>query len=130
MGSRYNYVNVGLYFAMVKQTPDYFKMPQFHNGDANFRIKTKNGGMFKYYTTFAFSDLGLRRPDIDSNYLKDAFSLKNRNWYNNLSYRENIRPWLENDPGRQFQHQPRIRYSSRYRIIITSPNNFLHPTIG
>ncbi len=75
---------------MVNQTPDYFKMPQFHDGNANFRIKTKNGGMIKYYTTFAFGDLGLRRPDIDSSYLKDAFSLKNSNWYNNLSYRENI----------------------------------------
>jgi hypothetical protein len=32
----------------------------------------------------------LRRQDIDSSYLKNAFSLKNRNWYNNLSYRENI----------------------------------------
>jgi hypothetical protein len=81
---------VGLYFSLVKQTPDYFITPQFHNGDANFRIKTKNGGMFKYYTTFAFSNLGLRRPDIDSNYLKDAFTLKNNNWYNNLSYRENL----------------------------------------
>ena len=89
-GFSYNYVNVGLYFSLIKQTPDYFRMPQFHNGDANFRIKTKNGGMIKYYTTFAFSDLGLRRPDIDSEYLKDAFSLKNNNWYNNLSYKENI----------------------------------------
>jgi vitamin B12 transporter len=89
-GASYNYVNVGLYFALVKQTPDYFIKPQFHDGDANFRIKTKNGGMIKYYTTFAFSNLGLRRPDIDSSYLKDAFSLKNSNWYNNLSYRENL----------------------------------------
>jgi vitamin B12 transporter len=89
-GITYNYVNVGLYFSLVKQTPDYFAIPQFHSGDANFRIRTKNGGMFKYYTTFAFSNLGLRREDIDSSYLKDAFSLKNRNWYNNLSYRENI----------------------------------------
>ena len=89
-GVTYNYVNVGLYFAVVKQTPDYFIMPEFHSGDANFRIKTKNGGMFKYYTTFAFSNLGLRRPDIDSSYLKNAFSVKNKNWYNNLSYRENL----------------------------------------
>ena len=89
-GITYNYVNVGLYFNMVKQTPDYFKIPQFHSGDANFRIKTKNGGIFKYYTTFAVGNLGLRRQDIDSSYLKNAFSLKNRNWYNNLSYRENI----------------------------------------
>lgn len=93
-GITYNYVNVGLYFALVKQTPDYFRMPWVHNGDANFRIKTKNGGMIKYYTTFSFTDLGLRRPDIDSGHLKDAFSIKNSNWYNNLSYRENLgRGW-------------------------------------
>ncbi len=89
-GFTYDYVNVGLYFSLVKQTPDYFILPQFHNGDANFRIKTKNGGMIKYYTTFAFSNLGLRRPDIDSSNMKDAFMLKNNNWYNNLSYRENL----------------------------------------
>jgi len=68
--------------------PDYFKMPQFHSGDANFRFKTKSGGIVKYYSTFGYSDLGLRRPDIDSTYLKNAFALSNHNWYNNLSWRE------------------------------------------
>jgi len=87
-GLNYNYVNVGLYFDAVKQTPDYFQVPQFHNADFNFRKKTKNGGMIKYYTTFAYNDLGLRRQDIDSLYLKNAFSLTNHNWYNNLSWRE------------------------------------------
>jgi hypothetical protein len=89
-GINYSYVNVGLYFNLVKQTPDYFKIPQFHNGDANFRFKTKHGGMVKYYTTFSRSNLGLRRADIDSLDLKDAFSLTNVNWYNNLSWRENL----------------------------------------
>lgn len=89
-GANYGYVNVGLYFQLVKQTPDYFKIPEFHNADANFRIKTKSGGIIKYYTTFDYSELGLRRPDIDSAYLKDAFSLTNHNWYNNLSWRENL----------------------------------------
>ena len=89
-GINYGYVNGSLYFGLVKQTPDYFKMPQFHNGDANFRFKTKHGGMVKYYTTFSQSNLGLRRPDIDSSNLKDAFALSNTNWYNNLSWRENL----------------------------------------
>lgn len=89
-GVNYNYVNLVAYFNVVKQTPDYFKMPQFHNADANFRIKTKSGGMIKYYTTFAKGNVGLRRPDIDSLELKDAFGLKNINWYNNLSWRENL----------------------------------------
>ena len=89
-GFDYNYVNVAAYFGLVKQTPDYFKIPEFHNADANFRFKTKGGGMVKYYTTFSSGNLGLRRPDVDSSNLKDAFSLKNFNWYNNLSWRESL----------------------------------------
>lgn len=89
-GINYGYTNVALYFNLVKQTPDFFKIPRFHNGDANFRFKTKNGGIVKYYTTFSQSNLGLRRPDIDSLYLKDAFALTNYNWYNNLSWKENL----------------------------------------
>jgi vitamin B12 transporter len=87
-GITYNYTNVALYFDAVKQVPDYFKMPQFHSADANFRIKTKRGGMIKYYTTFSHSVLGLRRQDVDSLNLNDAFGLTNTNWYNNLSWRE------------------------------------------
>src|SRR4030095_11248939 len=89
-GVNYMFVNLLVYFNVVKQTPDYFKMPEFHNADANFRFKTKRGGMVKYYTTFAYGRLGLRRPDIDSADLKDAFGLNNLNWYNNLSWKENL----------------------------------------
>ncbi len=89
-GINYDYVNLIAYFNIVKQTPDYFTMPVFHSGDANFRFKTKSGGIVKYYTTFTHSKLGLRRPDIDSSDLKDAFGLTNLNWYNNLSWRENL----------------------------------------
>ncbi|RFM29814.1 TonB-dependent receptor [Deminuibacter soli] len=87
-GINYSYVNVGLYFKLVKQTPDYYSMPRYHNVEGNFRIKTKRGGIIKYYTTFGYNELGLRRPDIDSLYLKNAFGLTNHNWYNNLSYKE------------------------------------------
>jgi len=88
-GINYNYVNLVAYFNIVKQTPDYFTMPEVHNADANFRIKTKNG-IIKYYTTFSRNKLGLRRTDIDSLDLKDAFGLTTNNWYNNLSWRENL----------------------------------------
>lgn len=89
-GVDYNYVNLVAYFNLVKQTPDFFTMPEFHSGDANFRIKT-NGGIIKYYTTFEYSNLGLRRPDIDSMIYKDAFAVVNHNWYNNLSWRQNLK---------------------------------------
>ena len=35
-------------------------------------------------------NLGLRRSDIDSAQLKDAFGVKNFNTYHNLSWRENL----------------------------------------
>jgi vitamin B12 transporter len=89
-GFNYGYTNVYPYFQVVKQAPDYFKVPQFHTADFNYRSKTKKGGMLKYYTTFAHNELGLRRPNIDSALLKTAFGLKNTNWYNNLSWRENL----------------------------------------
>lgn len=90
LGINYGYTNLAAYFKIVKQKPDYFTTPAFNNGDANFRIKTKNGGMIKYYTSYASGKLGLRRPDIDSANMKDAFSLINSNWYNNASWRETI----------------------------------------
>lgn len=89
-GVNYNYVNLFAYFNMVKQKPDYFQVPIVHNSDANFRFRTKRGGMVKYYTTFDRSNIGLRRGDIDSADLKDAFGIKNMSWYNNLSWRENF----------------------------------------
>ncbi len=103
----YSYVNVAVYFGLVSQKPDYFRLPAFHNADANFRIKTKNGGMIKFYTTFAYNDLGLRTPDIDSAYLKNAFNLTNHNWYNNLSWRENLNNGWKMMLGAGFQHEPR-----------------------
>lgn len=89
-GVNYGYTNLLPYFSIVKQKPDYFIMPQFHTADANFRIKTKNGGMLKYFTAFSNSKLGLRNANIDSTILKDAFGLKNTNWYNNLSYKQTL----------------------------------------
>jgi vitamin B12 transporter len=88
-GVNYGYLNLKAYFSALKQAPDYFNIPQFHNADGNFRIKTKNG-IIKYYTTFSYSSLGLRRPDVDSLNIKDAFGLNNYNWYNNLSWRETL----------------------------------------
>lgn len=89
-GLNYGYTNVGVYFKVVKQTPDYFSMPEFHTADANFRIKTKKNGMIKFFTSFSSGKFGLRNADIDSANLKDAFKLDNINLYNNVSYRTNL----------------------------------------
>jgi hypothetical protein len=89
-GVSYSYVHLGAYFALVKQRIDNFKVPQFHNSEFNFRIKTSKTGILKFYGYFNSSIFGLRRPDIDSANLKDAFGLKNFNVYSNLSWKEKL----------------------------------------
>ena len=132
-GVNYGYTNLGVYFKVVKQTPDYFKIPQFHNADGNFRFKTKSGGMVKYYTTFSYGRLGLRRPDIDSINLKNAFGLTNHNWYNNISWKENLgNGWKMNvglsystntdDIDQQVQDQKNVKQSFPQKPWLESKN--------
>lgn len=89
-GIEYDYTNVAAYFQAVKQTPDYFHVPEFHAATVNYRSKTKSGGIIKFYSAFNSNHLGLRRPNIDDPTVKNAFELKNTNLYNNLSWKENI----------------------------------------
>lgn len=89
-GTGYSYTNLLPYFKIVRQKPDYFISPEFHNAEANFRIKTSKTGIIKFYGYFNDNKIGLRRPDIDSTILKDAFNIKNFNVYTNLFWKERL----------------------------------------
>jgi vitamin B12 transporter len=114
-GMQYNYTNVAAYFALVEQKPDYFKVPQFHAADINFRSKTKSGGIWKYFAQFNANTLGLRRPNIEDPNLKNAFSLKNTNLYQNLSLRENL--------GQGWKVNLGLSYSTDHNTILNSIQN-------
>lgn len=114
-GIRYDYTNLAAYFKVIKQTPDYFTVPEYHAADANFRIKTPKGGIVKYYTTFSANRLGIRRPNIDDPLLKNAFGLKNTNWYQNLSWRENI--------GNGWKMNLGLSYSTDHNEILNQIQN-------
>jgi len=88
-GLTYSYTNLALVYHIVKQKMDYFRVPLVHEVDGNFRIKTKRG-IIKFYSYLSFSNLGYRYDDIDSVGLKNAFSLKNLNTFQNLSWKERI----------------------------------------
>jgi hypothetical protein len=89
-GLSYGYTNLQLAFKVLKQKPEYFTLPEYHTGDANFRIKTSATGMVKYYGYFSQNRLGLRNPSIDTLGYKEAFRLRNFNMYHNLSWRETL----------------------------------------
>lgn len=140
-GVGYSYTNLALYYNLVKQKPDFFKVPDVHNAEANFRIKTSKTGMLKFYGYFNYSTLGLRTPNIDSGVLKNAFALTNFNVYSNLSWREKIgKHWKVNlglsystnrdDINQELQDEDNVKqsltaepYASRNFDIVSRSNN-------
>jgi vitamin B12 transporter len=89
-GVSYGYTDLTLAFKVIKQRQDYSKVPAYHNADANFRIKTSNTGMLKYYGYFSSNKLAFTTNSIDSLGYKDRFSIGNTNHYHNLSWRESL----------------------------------------
>ncbi len=79
-----------MYQNLVPQAPDFFNAPSFQTIDANYRFKTKKNGMFKIYAYYNSGDLGVRNPSLDSIGLKNAFNLKNRNFFTNISFRQSL----------------------------------------
>lgn len=89
-GISFNHTNLLLAFKVIKQKQDYYQVPVANQGDFNFRVRTKNGGMVKYYGYISQNKTAFRTSDIDSIVLKNAFRLSNLNMYHNLSWRERI----------------------------------------
>ncbi len=89
-GVSYNYTNLWLGFAINKQKQDFFQIPVYQQGDANFRIQTKSGGFIKYYGYISANKTGFRSSDIDSVVLKNAFAIENLNTYQNINWKDNL----------------------------------------
>ncbi len=95
-GINYGYTNLWLAFKAIKQKQSFFKDPEYHTADINFRIKTSATGIVKYYGYLSANKLGFRTPSIDTIGYKDVFTLSNLNIYHNLSYKENFAGWKMN----------------------------------
>jgi hypothetical protein len=89
-GLNVDYGNLSPYNGIVPQRPDYFRGPEYGRAQANVRFKTSKTGMLKIYTAATLSNVGMRNPDVDSIPLKNSFELNNRNFYANISYKEQL----------------------------------------
>ena len=121
-----NYTNLWLAFNVIKQKLDYFKIPVIIDGDANFRFKTKGGGMVKFFSYASSTNVGSRNNDIDSIGMKDAFTIQNFNQYHNVSWKQPLKnKWKlnagvsystnKNDIGNELQNANNVKQ------LITTP---------
>ncbi|MBC7868088.1 MAG: TonB-dependent receptor [Gloeobacteraceae cyanobacterium ES-bin-316] len=134
-GLTYNYANLGPAFAIIKQKQDYYINPVFHDGDANFRVKTKKGGMLKYYGYWSTSKVGYRTNDIDSAVLKNAFELDNFNTYQNINLKENIGNGWKLISGLSFSTNKddisnELQDASNIKQVITNPIGYAFKNFG
>lgn len=125
-GVTYNYTNLGLAFAVIRQKQDYFKKPEYHVADANFRIKTKTGGFIKYYGYLSWNRLGFRIADIDSASLKDVFKLENLNTFQNLTWKDRLGSGWRIQTALSFSTNKddianELRDETDNKLIITNP---------
>jgi vitamin B12 transporter len=101
-GINYSYSHLGLAFKAIKQKQDFSQVPVYHTVDANFRIKTSNTGIIKYYGYLSANKLAFSEPSIDTLGFNDAFKLSNINMYHNLSYKENLKKGWKMNIGASF----------------------------
>ncbi|MEO7768857.1 MAG: carboxypeptidase-like regulatory domain-containing protein [Ferruginibacter sp.] len=126
-GISYNYANLWLAFNVIKQKQDYFTVPVANQGDANFRIKTKNGGFLKYYGYLSTNKVGFRSQDIDSAGLKDAFAIKNINTYQNINWKDRIGNGWKINTGVSFSTNKDdidndVQDGGNKKVIISAPS--------
>ena len=91
-----SYSNLGLMGKLLDFNTDFEKYPRSYSFDGNFRIKTKRGGFIKYYGSTDANELAVDSQSNDPGFDRNRVSLKGRNMYHNLSYREKVGKYLIN----------------------------------
>ncbi|MGZ5189859.1 MAG: TonB-dependent receptor [Flavisolibacter sp.] len=89
-GINASYTHLGLAFELLKQKQDYSKVPVYTNVEGNFRVKTSESGMLKYYGVYSSGKFAFTQPSIDSPGYYDKFKLNNSYIYHNLSWKERL----------------------------------------
>jgi len=126
-GVSYNYTDLWLAFKFNKYKQDFYQLPVYHQGDANFRIKTKSGGFIKYYGYISANKTGFRTHDIDSLVLKNAFAIENLNSYQNINWRDNIAAGWRINAGISFSTNKddilnELQDAGNQKQVITNPS--------
>ena len=95
-GTSLSYFNLGLVQQIFKYNTDFSKPAQGFGGDANFRIKTKSGGMFKYYGSFDTNQMAVKSTSLEPEYDQTKVDLNSANMYHNLSFKQKFGKYLWN----------------------------------
>ncbi len=127
-GASLGYSNLNLVNKLLNFNTDFQNAPASINGDANFRIKTKGGGFLKYYGSFDSNTLGVLSASLEPNVDKNKVSLKGKNIYQNISFKQKFGRYLFNLGTSYAYNKADLQFSTLQNDIPQS--SFASNTIG
>lgn len=95
-GAQATYSNLGLMMKLLKFNTNFEKAPESFGADANFRIKNKNGGIWKYYAGFDTNSTVVKAESLETHYDFSGVDLSAKNTSHNLSFKQKFGKYLLN----------------------------------
>ncbi len=125
-GASLGYSNLNLMQQIFNFNADFIDAPNGFNGDANFRIKTKSGGFFKYYGMFDTNQIGIRTESLEPEYDFSLVKLKGKNTYHNLSFKQKFGKYLLNAGTSYSYNQSDLKFSTEKNDVQSNESQVLN----
>lgn len=123
-GTSLSYFNLGLVQQIFKYNTDFSKPAQGFGGDANFRIKTKSGGMFKYYGSFDTNQMAVKSTSLEPEYDQTKVDLNSANMYHNLSFKQKFGKYLWNAGTSYSYNDAKLNFATLKNDVETPQTSF------
>lgn len=118
-----SYSNLGLMTKLIQFSNDFTKAPESFGTNFNFRIKNKEGGILKYYGSFDTNRMALQSESLEPNIDFDHTSLKGRNTFHSLSFRQKFGEYLLNLGSSYAFNSNFIDLHNTFQNIEVNPNS-------
>jgi len=125
-GASLGYSDLNLMQRIFNFNADFTDAPSGFNGDANFRIKTKSGGFFKYYGKFDTNSIGIRSESLEPKYDFSLVKLKGKNTYHNMSFKQKFGKYLFNAGTSYSYNQSDLKFSTEQNDIQSGESQILN----
>jgi vitamin B12 transporter len=90
-GGTINYTNLVPAFAVIKPAIQFDRVPEYLDATFFARKKIGDSGMFKFHGSIGANIVGITQNDDDYEGVKDEVLIKSKNFYTNLTYKQNLK---------------------------------------
>ncbi|OCK49573.1 TonB-dependent receptor [Chryseobacterium sp. CBo1] len=125
-GASAGYSNLKLMQEVFNFNTDFNAAPSGFNGDFNFRIKTKSGGVLKYYGMFNTDAMGVKTAGLDSDSQYSLVKLRGKNTFHNLSFRQKLGRYLLNVGSSYSFNRSDLNFSTESDEVQSAPTRLLN----